>query len=119
MDLARSVGNGSLSGDQRAMVRLFAGRLEDQGRFDEAIAMFQHVAKLGDSASQRAEGLWRVRLGPVSRLARYQSPAGTFRLVAESRANGLDSRGMYWQVRAVSADARQGGTGQPSLRPGV
>lgn len=107
LELARSVGNGSLTGDQRAMVHLFAGVwLEDQGRFDEAIAMFQQVAKLGDSASQRAEGLWRVGWAQY-RVARYQESAGTFRLVAESRANGLESQGMYWQVRASEREARQ------------
>jgi soluble lytic murein transglycosylase len=104
LDLTRSLGNGSLTGDQRAMVHLFAGVwLEDQGRFDEAIAMFQQVAKLGDSASQRAEGLWRV--GWVQyRIARYQESAATFRLVAESHVNGLEPQGLYWYARASERD---------------
>ena len=42
IELARSVAQSSLGGDQRAMVHLFAGVwLEDQGRFDEAI---EHVS---------------------------------------------------------------------------
>ena len=61
IELARSVAQGALAGDQRAMVHLFARVwLEDQGRFDDAIAMFRQVAKPGESPSQRAEGLWRA-----------------------------------------------------------
>jgi soluble lytic murein transglycosylase len=106
LELARSLGNGGLTGDQRAMVHLFAAVwLEDQGRYDESITMFQQVAKLGDSASQRAEGLWRV--GWVQyRIARYQEAAGTFRLVAESHVNGLEPQAMYWHARASERDHR-------------
>lgn len=98
--LARSVAQGPLGGDQRALVHLFAGVwLEDQGRFDEAIAMFRLVAKLGDSASQRAEGLWRV--GWVQyRTGRYQEAAETFRAVVELHVNGFEPQAMYWAARA-------------------
>lgn len=98
--LARSATQGPLGGDQRALVHLFAGVwLEDQGRFDEAIAMFRQVAKLCDSASQRAEGLWRV--GWVQyRTGRHQEAAETFRAVVELHVNGFEPQAMYWAARA-------------------
>ena len=98
--LARSVAQGSLGGDQRAMVHLFAGVwLEDQGQFDEAIGMFRLVAKLGDSASQRAEGLWRAGWAQY-RTARYRDAAETFRSVVELHINGFEPQAMYWAARA-------------------
>ncbi|MDR4481151.1 MAG: transglycosylase SLT domain-containing protein [Nitrospira sp.] len=100
VELARSVAPGALGGDQRAMVHLFAGVwLEDQGQFDEAIAMFRQVAKLGDSTSQRAEGLWRAGWAQY-RTARYRDAAETFRTVVELHVNGLEPQAMYWAARA-------------------
>jgi soluble lytic murein transglycosylase len=100
LELARSVAQSSLSGDQRAMVHLFgAVWLEDQGRFDEAIGMFRQVAKLGESASQRAEGLWRA--GWVQyRTARYREAAETFGAVVEMHVNGFEPQAMYWAARS-------------------
>ena len=100
IDLARSAAQGSLAGDQRAMVHLFAGVwLEDQGKFDDAISMFRQVAKLGDSASQRAEGLWRAGWAQY-RTARYKEAAETFRAVVELHVNGFEPQAMYWAARA-------------------
>ena len=100
IELARSVAQSSLGGDQRAMVHLFAGVwLEDQGRFDDAIGMFRQVAKLGESASQRAEGLWRA--GWVQyRTARYREAGETFRVVVDMHLNGFEPQAMYWAARA-------------------
>jgi len=100
VELARSVAQSSLGGDQRAMVHLFAGVwLEDQGRFDEAIAMFRQAVKLGESASQRAESLWRA--GWVQyRTARYREAGETFRAVVEMHVNGLEPQALYWAARA-------------------
>lgn len=100
IELARSAAQGPLAGDQRAMVHLFAGVwLEDQGKFDEAIGMFRQVAKLGDSASQRAEGLWRAGWAQY-RTARYKEAAETFRAVVELHVNGFEPQAMYWAARA-------------------
>ncbi len=100
IELARSVAQGTLAGDQRAMVHLFAGVwLEDQGRFDDAIGMFRQVAKLGESASQRAEGLWRAGWSQY-RTARYREAAETFRAVIELHVNGFEPQAMYWAARA-------------------
>lgn len=100
IELARSVAQSSLAGDQRAMVHLFAGVwLEDQGKFDDAIGMFRQVAKLGDSASQRAEGLWRAGWAHY-RTARYRDAAETFRAVVELHVNGFEPQALYWAARA-------------------
>ncbi len=100
IELARTAAQGALAGDQRAMVHLFAGVwLEDQGKFDEAIGMFRQVAKLGDSASQRAEGLWRAGWAQY-RTARYREAAETFRAVVELHVNGFEPQAMYWAARA-------------------
>ena len=100
LDLARGSLNSALSRDQKAMIQLFAGVwLEDQSRYDEAIAAFRQVAKFGDSASQRAEGLWRV--GWVQyRTARYSEAVETFKMVADSQVSGFESQALYWLARA-------------------
>ncbi len=100
IELAKSAAQGPLAGDQRAMVHLFAGVwLEDQSKFDDAIGMFRQVAKLGDSASQRAEGLWRAGWAQY-RTARYKEAAETFRAVVELHVNGFEPQAMYWAARA-------------------
>ncbi len=108
IELTRSAAQSSLGGDQRAMVHLFAGVwLEDQGRFDEAISMFRQVAKLGESTSQRAEGLWRAGWSQY-RTARYREAAETFRAVADLHVNGFEPQAMYWAARA---DERENSAG--------
>jgi soluble lytic murein transglycosylase len=112
LDLARSAAQGSLGGDQRAMVHLFAGVwLEDQGRFDAAIDMFRQVAKLGNSASQRAEGLWRVGWGQY-RTARYREAAETFRAIVELHVNGFEPQAIYWAARADEREKNAGAAEQ-------
>ena len=115
IELARSAAQGPLAGDQRAMVHLFAGVwLEDQGKFDEAIAMFRQVAKLGDSASQRAEGLWRTGWAQY-RTARYRDAAETFRAVVELHVNGFEPQAMYWAARAEE-HGKSNGVGEQYAR---
>ena len=108
IELTRSAAQEPLGGDQQAMVHLFAGVwLEDQGRFDDAISMFLQVAKLGNSASQRAEGLWRVGWAQY-RTARYRESAETFRAIVELQVNGFEPQAIYWAARA---DEREKNTG--------
>ncbi|MCK6492202.1 MAG: transglycosylase SLT domain-containing protein [Nitrospira sp.] len=106
LELTRTAAQGALGGDQRALVHLFAGVwLEDQARFDDAIAMFRQVAKLGDSASQRAEGLWRVGWTQY-RTARYREAADTFKSLVDLHVNGFEPQAMYWAARAEERDKR-------------
>lgn len=100
LELARVSPNSTLSRDQKAMIQLFAGIwLEDQGRYDDAIAAFRQVAKFGESASQRAEGFWRV--GWVQyRTARYSEAVETFKTVADAQVSAFESQALYWLARA-------------------
>ena len=55
--LTRTLPTSSFSAEQKGQITLFAGIwLEDQGRFDDAIVRYRQVAKVGEPASQRAEG---------------------------------------------------------------
>lgn len=106
LELARESLTAALTNDQKAMVQLFAGVwLEDQGRYDDAIGAFRNVAKHGESASQRAEGLWRV--GWVQyRTARYAEAAETFKMVAEAQVSALEPQALYWLARASDQDKK-------------
>jgi soluble lytic murein transglycosylase len=104
LELASLSLNSTLTNDQKAMVQLFAGVwLEDQNRYDDAISAFRQVAKYGESASQRAEGLWRV--GWVQyRSARYAEAAETFKTVAEAQVSAFEPQALYWLARALDQD---------------
>ena len=103
-EMARLTQGSSLSGDQKAMVHLFLGVwLEDQARYDDAIAAFREVAKFGDSASQRAEGLWRV--GWVFyRTARYPEAIQVFQLIVDAQATVFEPQALYWLARAYESN---------------
>jgi soluble lytic murein transglycosylase len=100
LELAQLTPASALSREQKAMVHLFTGVwLEDQSRYDDAIAAFHQVAKLGESASQRAEGLWRV--GWVQyRIARYSEAVETFKMLADTRIHAFEAQALYWLARA-------------------
>jgi soluble lytic murein transglycosylase len=101
LDLARASLASALSREQKAMIQLFAGIwLEDQNRYEDAITAFRQVTKLGESASQRAEALWRV--GWVQyRTARYSEAAETFKTIAEAQVGPFETQALYWLARAA------------------
>jgi soluble lytic murein transglycosylase len=80
---------------------LFVGMwLEDQKQFDDAIAKYQQVAKHGEPAPQRAEGLWRV--GWVNyRTARYREAGEHLRALAEQHDSEFEPQALYWMGRAA------------------
>jgi soluble lytic murein transglycosylase len=100
LELARVSLNSTLSREQKATIQMFAGLwLEDQQRYDDAIAAFRQVTRLGESASQRAEALWKV--GWVQyRTARYLEAADTFKMVAEAQVGAFEPQALYWVARA-------------------
>ena len=103
-DIARFAQSSSLSGDQKAMVHLFLGIwLEDQALYDDAIAAFREVAKLGDSASQRAEGLWRVGW-VLYRTARYPEAIQSFQSIIDGQATVFEPQALYWLARAYESN---------------
>jgi soluble lytic murein transglycosylase len=90
----------SLSAEQKGQIMLFVGMwLEDQKQFDEAIAKYHLVAKQGDPASQRAEGLWRV--GWVYyRTGRFREAGEPLRALAEQHDSEFEPQALYWLGRA-------------------
>jgi soluble lytic murein transglycosylase len=101
LDLARVSLNSTLSREQKAAVQLFAGIwLEDENRYEDAISAFRQATKLAESASQRAEALWRV--GWVQyRTARYSEAAETFKEVADAQGGAFETQALYWLARAI------------------
>jgi peptidoglycan lytic transglycosylase len=100
LELVRSIHNGSLTGEQKGQITLFAGIwLEDQGQFDDAIGRYRQVAKSGEPGSQRAEGLWRV--GWVFyRTARYREAVDALRVIADQHDSDFEPQALYWIARA-------------------
>ncbi len=101
LDLARTVPTSPLSAEQKGQITLFAGMwLEDQGRFDDAIARYRQVAKVGEPVSQRAEARWRV--GWVYyRMARYHEVVDELRLLADQHDYDFEPQALYWMGRAA------------------
>lgn len=101
LDLAHTAAGSSLSAEQKGQITLFAGVwLEDQGRFDDAIARYREVAKVGEPASQRAEGQWRVGWG-YYRMGRYREAFDQLRALVEQHDGEFEPQALYWMARAA------------------
>jgi soluble lytic murein transglycosylase len=101
LELAHTAAGSSLSPEQKGQITLFAGVwLEDQGRFDEAIARYRQVAKVGEPASQRAEGQWRVGWG-YYRMGRYREAFDQLRALVEQHDGEFEPQALYWMARAA------------------
>jgi soluble lytic murein transglycosylase len=101
LDLAHTAAVSSLAAEQKGQITLFAGVwLEDQGRFDDAIARYRQVAKVGEPASQRAEGQWRVGWG-YYRLGRYRAAFDQLRVLVEQHDGEFEPQALYWMARAA------------------
>lgn len=101
LDLAHTAAVSSLAAEQKGQITLFAGVwLEDQGRFDDAIARYRQVAKVGEPASQRAEGQWRVGWG-YYRMGRYREAFDQLRALVEQHDGEFEPQALYWMGRAA------------------
>lgn len=100
LEAGRVLLSSSLSAEQKGQIMLFIGMwLEDQKQYDDAIAKYQHVARQGDPASQRAEGLWRV--GWVYyRTGRFREAGDSFRALDEQHDSEFEPQALYWMGRA-------------------
>jgi soluble lytic murein transglycosylase len=100
LEAARALPSTSLSAEQKGQITLFVGMwLEDQKQYDDAIARYQHVAKQGDPAAQRAEGLWRV--GWIYyRTGRYREAGESLRALTEQHDGEFEPQALYWMGRA-------------------
>ena len=101
LDLAHTASTSSLSAEQKGQITLFAGIwLEDQGRVDDAIARYRQVARVGEPASQRAEGQWRVGWG-YYRMARYREASDQLRVLVDQHDGDFEPQALYWMGRAA------------------
>ena len=101
LELAHTAAGSSLSQEQKGQIMLFAGLwLEDQGRFEDAIARYRQVAKVGEPASQRAEGQWRVGWG-YYRMGRYREAFDQLRALVEQHDGEFEPQALYWMARAA------------------
>jgi soluble lytic murein transglycosylase len=101
LELARLAQNGALSSEQRGQITIFAGIwLEDQKQFDEAIARYRHVTKIGEPASQRAEGQWRAGW-VMYRVGRYRDAIEAFRVLVDKYDSEFEPQALYWIGRAA------------------
>lgn len=105
LELARS-SDQSLLAEQRAMVQLFAGIwLEDENKFDEAIAHFRRIVKSEAPTPQRLEALWRI--GWVQyRTNRYREAMATFQDVVDAGDGEWEPQALYWMGRATERESR-------------
>ena len=74
--------------------------LEDHKQYDEAIKRYRLMAKQGEPASQRAEGLWRA--GWVYyRTGQYREALDTFRSLADQHDLDFEPQALYWMGRSA------------------
>lgn len=101
LEIIRTLSSSSLSAEQKGQVGIFAGIwLEDEKRFDEAIARYLHIAKHGEPASQRFEAQWRA--GWVYyRTGRFPEAAETLRALAAQHDGDFEPQALYWVGRAT------------------
>ncbi len=100
LDLCRTLPKRTMTPEQKGQINLFAGIwLEDEARFDEAIARYQQVAKFGEPASQRAEAQWREGW-VLYRTARYQDAVTVWRQIVDQKDSDFEPQALYWIARS-------------------
>ncbi len=100
LDLCRALQKRTVTPEQKGQINLFAGIwLEDEARFDEAIARYRQVAKFGEPASQRSEGQWREGW-VLYRTARYREAIGAWRQIIDQKDNDFEPQALYWTARS-------------------
>jgi soluble lytic murein transglycosylase len=102
LDLCRTLPKRTLTPEQKGQIYLFAGIwLEDEARFDEAIARYRQVAKSGEPASQRAEAQWREGW-VLYRTARYQEAISVWQQIVDQKDSDFEPQALYWIARSYS-----------------
>lgn len=98
--LSRTIAKRSLSAEQKGLINLFVGMwLEDQAQFEEAIAQYGLVAKMGDPASQRLEARWRQGW-VLYRVGQYRSALRVWQPMVEQPNGDWEPQVLYWMGRA-------------------
>lgn len=101
LELSRTVEKQPLSSEQKGQIHVFAGVwLEDQGQYEEAIAKYRQVSKMGEPATQRAEALWRM--GWVYyRTARYKEALDVWQRIVDQHDPDFEPQALYWIGRSL------------------
>ncbi len=100
LDLCRTLSKRALTPEQKGQVNLFAGIwLEDQSRFDEALERYRHVAKMGDSASQRTDAQWREGW-LLYRTDRQREAIRVWQQIVDQKDGDAEPQALYWIARA-------------------
>jgi soluble lytic murein transglycosylase len=100
LDLCRTLWKRTITPEQKGQINLFAGIwLEDEARFDEAIARYRQVAKFGEPGSQRAEAQWREGW-VLYRTARYREAITVWQQIVEQRDSDIEPQALYWIARS-------------------
>jgi soluble lytic murein transglycosylase len=100
LDLCRTLSRRTMTPEQKGQINLFAGVwLEDEARFDEAIARYRQVSKFGEPASQRTEAQWREGW-VLYRTARYREAIGVWRQIVDQKDNDFEPQALYWTARS-------------------
>ncbi len=100
LDLCRTLSKRTMTPEQKGQINLFAGIwLEDEARFDEAIARYRQVSKFGEPASQRAEAYWREGW-VLYRTARYREAITAWQQIVDQKDNDFEPQALYWIARS-------------------
>jgi soluble lytic murein transglycosylase len=100
LDLCRTVPKRTMTPEQKGQINLFAGIwLEDEARFDEAIARYRQVAKFGEPAAQRTEAQWREGW-VLYRTARYREAITAWSQIVDQKDNDFEPQALYWTARS-------------------
>lgn len=100
LDLCRTLSRRTVTPEQKGQINLFAGTwLEDEARFDEAIARYQQVSKFGEPASQRAEAYWREGW-VLYRTARYREAITVWQQIVDQKDSDFEPQALYWIARS-------------------
>ena len=100
LDLCRTLSKRTMTPEQKGQINLFAGIwLEDEARFDEAIARYRQVSKFGEPASQRAEAYWREGW-VLYRTARYREAIAVWSQLIDQKDNDFEPQALYWIARS-------------------
>ena len=100
LDLCRTLSKRTMTPEQKGQINVFAGIwLEDEARFDEAIARYRQVAKSGQPASQRAEAQWREGW-VLYRTARYRDAITVWQQIIDQKDSDFEPQALYWIARS-------------------
>lgn len=100
--LPQSLPSLSLSNGQKAAIQMLGGLwLEDQSRYDQALARYRQVARNGEGNGQRTEALWRI--GWIHyRTGHLAEARETFRELLAGQEDGqIAPQALYWLARTL------------------